>query len=93
MGMQIAPSAKVDDGLLEACVVGDRAVWKRFRDARHLALGSVERAPGILFRPVRTASIEMDGEIEYHVDGECGVANGWLDVGVRPGALRVRVPL
>ena len=33
MGMQIAPAARLDDGLLEACVVEDRSVLARFRDA------------------------------------------------------------
>jgi YegS/Rv2252/BmrU family lipid kinase len=90
MGMQIAPGAKLDDGLLEACVVEDRSVLARFRDARHLALGTVDRAPRVAIQAVRTASIEADGEIEYHLDGEPGVARDRLDITVVPGALMVK---
>ena len=91
MGMQIAPGAKLDDGLLEACVVEDRSVLARFRDARHLALGSVHRAPKMLVQAVRTATIEGEGEMPFHLDGEPGVARDRLTISVWPGALKVRV--
>ena len=90
MGMQIAPGAKLDDGLLDACVVEDRSVLARFRDARHLALGTVHRAPKMLVRAVRTATIEGEGQIPFHLDGEPGIAHDRLTIGVRPGALKVR---
>ena len=80
MGMQIAPGAKLDDGLLEACVVEDRSVLARFRDARHLALGTVHRAPKMLVQGVRTAMIEGEGEIDVHLDGEPGVAHDRLRI-------------
>jgi YegS/Rv2252/BmrU family lipid kinase len=91
MGMQIAPGAKLDDGLLEACIVEDRPVISRFLDARHLTMGKIERAPKILMRSVRDAIVEANGEIEFHVDGEPGVAERRLEVTVRPGALMVKV--
>ena len=91
MGMQIAPGAKLDDGLLEACVVEDRSVLARFRDARHLALGSVHRAPRMVMQPIRTAVVETDGEIEFHLDGEPGVARDRVTVTIRPRALMVKV--
>jgi diacylglycerol kinase (ATP) len=91
MGMQIAPGAKLDDGLLEACIVEDRHVLARFRDARHLASGTVDRAPRIIVRPVSRAIVETDGDIEFHVDGEPGVVHGRLEVTIRPGALMVRM--
>ncbi len=91
MGMQIAPGAKLDDGLLEACIVEDRPVISRFLHARHMAMGKIERAPKITLRSVREAVVEADGEIEFHVDGEPGVADRRLEVSVRPAALRVKV--
>ena len=91
MGMQIAPGARLDDGLLEACVVEDRSVLARFRDARHLALGSIDRAPRMAMQPIRTAVVESDGEIEFHLDGEPGVVRDRLTITIRPGALMVKV--
>ena len=90
MGMRIAPQAKLDDGLLEACVVEDRPVISRFLHARHLALGSIHRAPKMLLRPVRRALVEAEGEIVYHVDGEPGLVQGRAAVTIRPGALLVK---
>jgi YegS/Rv2252/BmrU family lipid kinase len=92
MGMQIAPGARLDDGRLEACVVEDRGVLARFRDARHLVLGSVDRAPNMVIQPIKTAVIETAGDIEFHLDGELGVARDRVSVSVRPGALNVKVP-
>jgi diacylglycerol kinase family enzyme len=91
MGMQIAPAAKLDDGLLEACVVVDRPVLARFRDARHLVAGSVHRAPQLLMRSVRSAVVESDGEIEFHLDGEPDVIRDRVEIAIEPGALQVKV--
>ncbi len=91
LGMQIAPNARLDDGLLEACIVEDRPVLARFRDVRHLALGTAHRAPRMLLRRVRTASVRAAGQIEFHLDGEPGVAEDRVDISILPGALIVKV--
>jgi YegS/Rv2252/BmrU family lipid kinase len=91
MGIQIAPGARVDDGLLDACIVEDRPVLARFLDARHLAFGRIDRAPKTVIEPIRHATVASEGDIEYHLDGEPGVARGRLTVSVRAGALKVKV--
>jgi diacylglycerol kinase (ATP) len=91
MGMRIAPQARLDDGLLEACIVEDRPVVARFLHARHLALGSIERAPRMVLRCVRSATVESNRPIVYHLDGETGIAEGRLNVSIEPGALKVKV--
>ncbi|HEY7499183.1 MAG TPA: diacylglycerol kinase family protein [Vicinamibacterales bacterium] len=91
MGMRIAPQARLDDGLLEACIVEDRSVVSRFLHARHLALGSIERVPRMILRSVRSATVESNRPIEYHVDGETGTTDGRLNVSIEPGALKVKV--
>lgn len=89
--IRIAPGAKLDDGKLEAIVVDDRSPVARLWSCRHLALGTIARAPGITVRGVERASIETDGDIVYHLDGEIGRARGRVDVRVLPQALTVRV--
>jgi diacylglycerol kinase family enzyme len=42
-------------------------------------------------QPVRTATVEAAGEIEFHVDGEPGVVRDRLTVTLRPRALKVKV--
>jgi diacylglycerol kinase (ATP) len=90
MGASLAPRAQLDDGVLDAFNVEDRPVVSRFWHARHLARGTVDRAPRVVTAKVRTAVVESSEPIEYHVDGEPGTAIGRLEIGVLPGALKVR---
>jgi YegS/Rv2252/BmrU family lipid kinase len=90
--IRVAPGAKLDDGRLEAVVIADRSPLARLWGCRFLALGRIERTPGVVIRGVKTASIETDGEIVYHLDGEVGRARNRVDVRVLPAALVVRVP-
>jgi YegS/Rv2252/BmrU family lipid kinase len=90
--VRLAPKARMDDGKLEALVVEDRPPLLRLLAARHLALGTADRAPKITHRSITSATVETDGEILYHVDGEIGRAQNRVDVRIRPGALKVRVP-
>jgi diacylglycerol kinase (ATP) len=90
MGAILAPRAQLDDGLLDAFVVEDRSVAARFWHARHLVRGTIAQAPGVVVRKVRTAAIEASEPIEFHVDGEPGLAGTRLEVSVLPKALRIR---
>ena len=91
IGARIAPGARLDDGVLDAIVVEDaRNIVARFWHARHLATGTPERAPMVTTRRLTHAVIESDGDMEYHVDGEPGLAHGRIEVSIVPGALHVR---
>jgi YegS/Rv2252/BmrU family lipid kinase len=91
MGARIAPDSKLDDGLLDAVVIEDRSVPARLWHARHLALGSIERAPHVILQRVTRASVRSSGPMAFHVDGEPGLADGSVEVGILPKALMVRV--
>ena len=90
--IRVAPQALVDDGKLEAVVVEDRGPLSRLWTGRHLALGTADKAAGVVLRSIATARVVTDGEILYHVDGEVGRAHGAVDVRIRPRLLKVRVP-
>lgn len=89
VGARLCAGARLDDGLLNAVVVEDRSILSRFWHARYLVSGTPERAPCVIARPVRRASIRREGRIEFHVDGEMGSAEGEVTVSIRPGALWV----
>lgn len=89
--IRLAPHARMDDGKLEAMVVDDRSPMLRLLAARHLALGTADRAPRITMRSIVSAVVETEGEMLYHVDGEIGRARDRVEVRIRPGALKVRV--
>jgi YegS/Rv2252/BmrU family lipid kinase len=90
IGARISAGASLDDGLLDAVVVEDRSVIARFLHARHLASGAPERAPRVTARQIQRAVVRSDGPIEYHVDGETGVAQTEVVVTIRPGVLVVQ---
>jgi YegS/Rv2252/BmrU family lipid kinase len=89
-GVRLSAKAQLDDGLLDAMLVEDRPVVARFWHARHLARGTADRAPRVLTRQIRRAVIRAACPMEYHVDGEPGVADGPIEVSVRSRALLVK---
>ena len=93
MGARIAPAAELDDGLLDVMAVEERSVLARFWHARRLVTGTAHLAPRIVTARVTSASVEADGAMEFHVDGEPDVAEGRIDVRVLPRALKVRTPI
>jgi diacylglycerol kinase (ATP) len=90
MGACISPGARLDDGWLDATVVEDRPAVARFLDARHLATRTIDRARRVLLRRVRSAMVTAEEPMQYHLDGEPGVIEGTVEIGMMPGALRVR---
>lgn len=93
LGARIAPDARLDDGLLDALIVEDRSVISRFWNARHLAKGTPHLSPMVTMQRVKRATIETPGTIEFHVDGEPGVATGRVEVEILPSALQIRIPM
>lgn len=88
----IAPRASLTDGQLDMVEVPVLPKWK-------LALA----APTFMsktFRPfdvthvqkTAEASIEADGEIVYHLDGEPKITQNKLHISLRPGALKLMIP-
>jgi YegS/Rv2252/BmrU family lipid kinase len=89
-GIRLSARAQLDDGLLDATVVEDRAVVARFWHARHLARGTADRAPRVVVRQIKRAVVRASGPMEYHVDGEPGTIEGPIEVTIRPRSLRVK---
>ena len=90
-GIKLCARAELDDGLLDATVVEERSVLARFWHARHLAKGTPHRAPRVTSRQIRRAVVRTNGPIEYHVDGEPGIADDAIEIGIRPRALWIRI--
>jgi len=89
-GMKIAPRAKLDDGLLDLCIVGAVDPFKLFcmfpivYGGRHLGIPEVE-----YFQASRVR-IETAEPLDIYADGEF-VCQTPVEVGVRRAALRVIV--
>jgi YegS/Rv2252/BmrU family lipid kinase len=90
MGARIAPEADLADGLLDAIVVEDRPLARRFWDARHLAFGTIAHAPRLACRRIREARVESNAPLDCHVDGEPFGADGRVEVRIVPRSLWVQ---
>ncbi|MEO8522575.1 MAG: YegS/Rv2252/BmrU family lipid kinase [Acidobacteriota bacterium] len=93
MGARLSPAAELDDGLLDLTMVEERPVLARLWHARHLVTGTLHLAPRVRTARVTTASVEAAQPMEFHVDGEPGLASGRIDVTILPRVLQVRTAL
>ena len=90
-GARIAPGAKVDDGLLDLVVVGERSRLRTCLQLPRLFNGTIGQTAGCTMSRIRHATIESDHPMSFHVDGEPVSGGKSLHVRVHPGALRVAV--
>ncbi len=87
-GMKVAPRAKMDDGLLDVCIVGAVDPFKLFcmfptvYAGRHLSIREVE-----YFQASRVR-VETEHPLDVYADGEY-VCRTPVEVGVHDGALKV----
>jgi diacylglycerol kinase (ATP) len=87
-GMKIAPLAKMDDGLLDVCVVGGLDAFKLFclfptvYSGRHLTIRDVK-----YFQAARVR-VETEHPMDVYADGEF-VCRTPVEMGVQSSALRV----
>jgi diacylglycerol kinase (ATP) len=87
-GMKVAPKAKMDDGLLDVCVVGALSAFRFFRlfptvySGRHLTIKEVE-----YFQDSRV-SVETEHPLDVYADGEY-VCQTPVEIAVERAALKV----
>lgn len=92
-GALIAPSARIDDGLLDVVVVDDRSPWAVIRHIPKLFRGRLADVPGVTMTPATLVCITGPPPLVYHVDGEPYEGGSSLSARIRPAALKVRVGL
>jgi diacylglycerol kinase (ATP) len=90
-GARIAPAARIDDGLLDLVVFEEVSRLATLWGVPRLFNGSVGRLRGISTAQVQRATVQSDGPIAFHVDGEPVQGGATLEARVHPGALRVCV--
>jgi YegS/Rv2252/BmrU family lipid kinase len=91
-GARIAPSARIDDGVLDVVVFEERSRVHTLWGLPRLFTGSVSRVAGVTIRQVTQAVVESDAPMVFHVDGEPVQGGTRLEARVHPGALRVAAP-
>jgi diacylglycerol kinase (ATP) len=87
-GMHVAPSAKLDDGLLDIVVGGDLSRWASLVALAKLYRGTHVDGKTVLAYRSRALEVELDEPLPMQADGEASRASA-MHVHVRPRALTV----
>lgn len=90
--VQIAPGARLDDGLLELVIVEQLSTLSIALRLPSLFRGTLKPGRGVSMRAVRELTVRAEAPIPFHVDGEPRLGAAELAVRTIPGALVVRVP-
>jgi diacylglycerol kinase family enzyme len=88
-GARIAPSARVDDGLLDLVVFEERSRWATLLALPRLFTGGVAGVRGVSIRQLSAGVVECAQPMVFHVDGEPVQGGTILEARVHPRALRV----
>lgn len=90
-GMKIAPKAKMDDGLLDVCIVGAVDPFKLFCLFPTVYYGQHLRISGVRYFHAARVRVETEHPGDVFADGEF-VCRTPVEIGIERGALKVIVP-
>ncbi len=90
-GAQIAPSALLDDGMIEIVVVEPQSAMRIMRQVPAFFRGTLREGPGLLMRSAASMEVSSAEPIRFHVDGEPRVGPNSIALKTRRGALLVKV--
>jgi diacylglycerol kinase (ATP) len=90
-GMKVAPKAKMDDGLLDVCIVGALSPLRLLRLFPTVYSGNHLKLPEVEYFPASRVRVETGDPMDVYADGEF-VCRTPVEIGVQRAALRVIVP-
>lgn len=91
--LQFAPDAKMDDGVLDVCILRRFYLRDALRMGWQTLFGDIRADRAVGFYQAKRTEITSNPPLDLQIDGEEVEQQTPLVVEVRPKALRVRVPL
>jgi YegS/Rv2252/BmrU family lipid kinase len=91
-GLAFAPNAKMNDGLLDLCILRRFYLRDFLRMLWHSLLGNLPADRAVAFYQAKRIEIKSAPPLDVQIDGEVVDLTTPLVTGVLPKALRVRVP-
>lgn len=89
-GFKLMPNAKIDDGLLEVCEIGDLSPLKRFLNIHRLSNGTHDKLNVVKLSQAKKALVEKNQFLFAHIDGE-RMGQPPFAIEVLPNAMSLRV--
>lgn len=89
-GFNLMPNAKIDDGLLEVCMIGKISPIRRFLNIHKLSNGTHESLDEVQFYQSKSVAIKENPLLFAHIDGE-QMGSPPYNIKVLPNALKLRI--
>lgn len=89
-GFKLTPDAKLDDGLLDVCLIGPISAARRFLNVPRLSNGTHLKLKEIDIIQTKSLEIKENPLLEGHIDGEY-LGKPPFSISLLPKALKVRV--
>lgn len=90
-GMKIAPEARIDDGLLDLCIVGETGRWEFLRTFPRVFKGTHVTHPKVTMLRARHVLLESDPPLPVLIDGEV-IGTTPREFEIVPHAIEVMAP-
>ncbi len=90
--LELAPEAKIDDGLLDFWLIGGKSIRDAVVRATQILLGTHVDAPGVIHFRAAEATFDSDDTLPLHFDGEPALFAPPIQFSVRQRVLRVLTP-
>ncbi len=90
---QIAPDARLDDGLFEVVILKDAPLWHYFAAVPAMLNSKIYDADFVEHYAARRVRISAEGDNHVHLDGEGMIVSGDLNFEMKPAALKILVPV
>lgn len=90
--VQIAPDARMDDGLFEVVILKDAPRWQYFAAVPATLIGKIYDAGFVEHFTTKRVRISTEGTNYTHLDGEGLVQEGDLTFEMKPKSLHILVP-
>lgn len=95
-GVHLTPTAKIDDGLFDVCIIKPMPIWKVALVLLTARWGGHMRLGGIELERVRDISVSPEQPLPVHLDGEMipeiNSRASQIDVHVLPAELKIIAP-
>ena len=92
-GMQPAPSAEIDDGFLDICLIEYVGRMKIMKFLPKFVKGTHADIKEVSFHRCKSLSIFSKNKVAMNVDGETGIIEGKADFEIIPGGIKIVLPL